>query len=224
MNGHQLLAEVTRFATFLNLRPNIEELLNRLSTDFLVHLKPTVLTVASFVTTNKFKILHESGTKKGKSELTLDELQNDFDSENLVASLMDQQLLRNPKNKQTLLTPISNGKVAAGVVLCECEAQPTEDQTEQAKAIFLLTSSYLFLKVSDNGHNQSISELAINPLSPRQRQVLAGFIEGKTNHEMATELGFSISTIRHETMAIFKTLGASDRKEAAKIAQQHGLI
>jgi DNA-binding NarL/FixJ family response regulator len=84
--------------------------------------------------------------------------------------------------------------------------------------------SYLFLKVSDNGHKQSISDLAINPLSPRQRQILAGFIEGKTNHEMATELGFSISTIRHETMAIFKTLGASDRKEAAKIAQQHGLI
>jgi DNA-binding NarL/FixJ family response regulator len=54
--------------------------------------------------------------------------------------------------------------------------------------------------------------------------VVQGFIEGKTNHELSLELGFSISTIRHETMAIFKTLGASDRKEAAKIAQEQYLI
>ena len=49
-------------------------------------------------------------------------------------------------------------------------------------------------------------------------------VEGKTNHELATDLGFSVSTIRHETMAIFKALGVSDRKEAAQIAQQMDLI
>jgi DNA-binding NarL/FixJ family response regulator len=49
-------------------------------------------------------------------------------------------------------------------------------------------------------------------------------VEGKTNHELATDLGFSVSTIRHETMAIFRALGVSDRKEAAKAAQQMELI
>jgi DNA-binding NarL/FixJ family response regulator len=61
-------------------------------------------------------------------------------------------------------------------------------------------------------------------MSDRQIQILEGMIEGKTNHELATDLGFSVSTIRHETMAIFRALGVSDRKEAAKAAQLMELI
>ena len=219
----RLLSEVTRFASFLNHRPTIDELISRLSNDFLIQLEPARIAVASFVTANRFKVLHQNGDSNGQTELTLQNLQKDFMTENLVASLMDQNLVRHPNNQSSLIAPISNGKVAAGVLLCDCAKKPTDEEIEEAKAILLLTSSYLFLKVSDNGQS-SLSELTVNPLTPRQRQVLAGFIEGKTNHEMALELGFSISTIRHETMAIFKTLGASDRKEAAKIAQQHGLI
>jgi DNA-binding CsgD family transcriptional regulator len=220
---NNLLIEVVRFSNFLNHRPNIDELLSRLATDFLMNLKPTSLAIASLITPTKFKVLNEYGAK-GKSEALLANLASDFFTDNLVQTLMDQNLIKAPKDNKTLITPISNGKVTTGVVLCECEKQPNQEETEAAKAILLLTSSYLFLKVADNGNNHSISELTVNPLTPRQRQVLAGFIEGKTNHELALELGFSISTIRHETMAIFKTLGASDRKEAAKIAQEHGLI
>jgi DNA-binding NarL/FixJ family response regulator len=61
-------------------------------------------------------------------------------------------------------------------------------------------------------------------MSDRQIQILRGMVEGKTNHKLATDLGFSVSTIRHETMAIFRALGVSDRKEAAKAAQQMELI
>ncbi len=219
----KLISEITRFAAFLNLRPNIDELLSRLSNDFLVHLNPQSLSVAAFISSNKLKLLHKNGHSKQDPEVTLQNLQQDFQTDNLVASLLDQNLIFHPNDKKSLLAPISNGKVASGLVLCECEKQPDADVTEEAKAIFLLTSSYLFLKVADNGHAPA-SDFTLNPLTPRQRQILAGFIEGKTNHEMAMELGFSISTIRHETMAIFKILGASDRKEAAKIAQQHSLL
>ena len=55
-------------------------------------------------------------------------------------------------------------------------------------------------------------------LTPRQLLILRGMVEGKTNHEMATEMGFSVSTIRHETMRIYQALAVSDRKEAAKKA------
>lgn len=55
-------------------------------------------------------------------------------------------------------------------------------------------------------------------LTPRQLSILSGMVEGKTNHELATELGFSVSTIRHETMRIYQALSVSDRKEAAKKA------
>ena len=55
-------------------------------------------------------------------------------------------------------------------------------------------------------------------LSQRQILILRGMVEGKTNHELATELGFSVSTVRHETMRIYQALAVSDRKEAAKKA------
>ena len=61
-------------------------------------------------------------------------------------------------------------------------------------------------------------------LSQRQILILRGMVEGKTNHELATELGFSVSTIRHETMRIYQALAVSDRKEAAKKAITLSLI
>ena len=61
-------------------------------------------------------------------------------------------------------------------------------------------------------------------LSVRQLSILRGMVEGKTNHELATEMGFSVSTIRHETMRIYQALAVSDRKEAAKKALTLSLI
>ncbi len=61
-------------------------------------------------------------------------------------------------------------------------------------------------------------------LNQRQIAILRGMVEGKTNHELATELGFSVSTIRHETMRIYQALSVSDRKEAAKKAITLDLI
>ena len=61
-------------------------------------------------------------------------------------------------------------------------------------------------------------------LSQRQILILRGMVEGKTNHELSTELGFSVSTIRHETMRIYQALAVSDRKEAAKKALTLSLV
>ena len=43
-------------------------------------------------------------------------------------------------------------------------------------------------------------------------------VEGKTNHELATEVGFSASTVRPETMRIYQALSVIYRKGAAKKA------
>jgi len=67
-------------------------------------------------------------------------------------------------------------------------------------------------------------ETGAGQLSARQLSILRGMVEGKTNHELATEMGFSVSTIRHETMRIYQALAVSDRKEAAKKAIMLSLI
>ena len=68
------------------------------------------------------------------------------------------------------------------------------------------------------------TEPGSDQLTPRQVSILRGMVEGKTNHELANELGFSVSTIRHETMRIYQALAVSDRKEAAKKAISLALI
>jgi DNA-binding CsgD family transcriptional regulator len=67
-------------------------------------------------------------------------------------------------------------------------------------------------------------ETGTDQLTPRQISILRGMVEGKTNHELANELGFSVSTIRHETMRIYQALAVSDRKEAAKKALSLALV
>ena len=66
--------------------------------------------------------------------------------------------------------------------------------------------------------NSNRSNASRSDFSQRQLQILQGMVEGKTNHELASDLGFSVSTIRHETMRIYQSLGVSDRREAAREA------
>ena len=61
-------------------------------------------------------------------------------------------------------------------------------------------------------------------LTSRQLLILRGMVDGKTNHELAAEMGFSVSTVRHETMRVYQALAVSDRKEAAKKALVLGIV
>lgn len=58
----------------------------------------------------------------------------------------------------------------------------------------------------------------------RQRQVLQLLADGYTNAQIAQQLGFSESTIRHETMRIYRALQADGRKDAVAIALKAGLL
>jgi DNA-binding NarL/FixJ family response regulator len=86
----------------------------------------------------------------------------------------------------------------------------------------------LYLSLSHGGSKvgatTSRDDTGSGQLTPRQLSILSGMVEGKTNHELATELGFSVSTIRHETMRIYQALSVSDRKEAAKKALTLALV
>ena len=61
-------------------------------------------------------------------------------------------------------------------------------------------------------------------LSPRQVRILHLLSEGLTNPQIAARIGFSDSTVRQETMAIYRFLGADGRREAVHIAGLRGLL
>jgi DNA-binding CsgD family transcriptional regulator len=91
-----------------------------------------------------------------------------------------------------------------------------------------LLSFYLiprYKEFFDRRHHQQVDRnISRGDFSARQLQIVKGMVEGKTNHELATDLGYSVSTIRHETMRIFQILGVSDRREAARTALELTII
>lgn len=61
-------------------------------------------------------------------------------------------------------------------------------------------------------------------LTSRQLRVLSLMAKGMTNGQIARVLAFSESTVRQETMAIYRTLQVKGRAEAVDFGRTHGLI
>src|SRR6478752_3124520 len=65
---------------------------------------------------------------------------------------------------------------------------------------------------------------AIDPLTPRELEVLQLVVEGQTNHEIASALGIGTGTVKSHVEHIIAKLGAADRTQAAVRAVQLGLL
>jgi two-component system, NarL family, response regulator LiaR len=61
-------------------------------------------------------------------------------------------------------------------------------------------------------------------LTPREREILALLVAGKTNKGIAQALTLSPLTVRMHVSSILSKLGASNRTEAATLAVQHNLV
>jgi DNA-binding CsgD family transcriptional regulator len=61
-------------------------------------------------------------------------------------------------------------------------------------------------------------------LTERQSAILEGMAAGQTNAQIARSIGFSESTVRQETMAIYRHLGANGRHDATRLAAERGLL
>lgn len=58
------------------------------------------------------------------------------------------------------------------------------------------------------------------PLSSRQRQVLKGVVEGKSNKEIAQALNVAEGTVKMHLAALYRVLGATNRAHAAALGKQ----
>ena len=92
-----------------------------------------------------------------------------------------------------------------------------------ALGLFLsLTHPQEFSSEKELSHEKGLP--SVDSLTKRQLNILKGMVDGKTNHDLATQLGYSVSTIRHETMRIYQALAVSDRREAAQRALEYGWV
>ena len=68
------------------------------------------------------------------------------------------------------------------------------------------------------------SDPPADPLSPRQTDILKGIVDGKSNTDIARELGISPSVVRDHTSVIFEKLGVTNRTEAVAAALRKHLL
>jgi DNA-binding NarL/FixJ family response regulator len=64
----------------------------------------------------------------------------------------------------------------------------------------------------------------VEPLTPRESEVLALVADGLSNRMIASRLGVSDETVKFHLSAIFGKLGASNRTDAVRRAIRRGLI
>ncbi len=217
---------VPKILDLLVQRPNANELLKSLETDLLAQFKLTNTIIFALDSHNISKEIYSNN-------LTLEDKNNGgFNSvlalilpTSNLASLTDSKLGRS-SDDNFLIIPISNGKSLKGYILLELDcAQLSAEDLSLIEIMGKLCAFYLLSELPELKQSNSTEKIASQlQFSARQLQIINGFVEGKTNHELAEDLGFSVSTIRHETMDIFRLLGASDRKEAAKIAQERSIV
>lgn len=66
----------------------------------------------------------------------------------------------------------------------------------------------------------SAAAIALDSLTPRQRDVLRLLAQGKPNKVIARELDISEATVKVHLLSVFRALGARNRTEAVVIAQR----
>jgi DNA-binding NarL/FixJ family response regulator len=74
------------------------------------------------------------------------------------------------------------------------------------------------------GESHSAAEPDVALLTLRQLEVLSRVCQGKTNKQIATELGLSEKTVKAHVTAIFKVLGVVNRTQAVLVARRVGMI
>jgi DNA-binding NarL/FixJ family response regulator len=70
---------------------------------------------------------------------------------------------------------------------------------------------------SDLPGNRTPMSQATWKLSPREMDVLALLVKGKSNREIAAELNLSLGTVKSHLSSMYKKLGVSNRTQAALV-------
>ena len=105
-------------------------------------------------------------------------------------------------------------------IMCDREIKPKPEDLSFVDIIAGLVS----LHVSKQQNRNIQLEERGAYLTKRQITIIDMMGRQMTNMQIARELGYSESTVRHETMRIYETLQANGRREAVALARKLGLV
>lgn len=130
--------------------------------------------------------------------------------------------------------PVTCGTTTYGVISCwvnSAEEELVKDAGAALTFVARLLSTAMALapelnqlQTDGRAQRQQPTLRAIPDLTPRQLDVLALMSERLTNAQVARRLKFSESTVRMETIAIYRALGVHARSDAVRLARELGLV
>ncbi len=179
---------------------------------------------------DSLEFLGEYGFDAGKAKQTFpSEVWRSWDNDEALIALGKNAEPWNRAKNMLMIQLRERGAIHGYLVIRFSDSVADTDHVEEiARNYAVALGLYLSLLHEPTGSASRVvidrGDATSDQLTPRQISILRGMVEGKTNHELANELGFSVSTIRHETMRIYQALSVSDRKEAAKKALSLSLI
>ena len=227
----------SRFVHWLSFKPEIDEITKALATDFLHAYGVSSVRFVALHASSDIEIIGEYGFDQNRvGESTKSMTWRSWSGpDELIALTSTTQ--RWDSTAMICSVPFFNRSVTAGfisLVFTEPRDEATRELIQsEVESYAAIVGLYLSLTDADpslRAHRRlrhALIEQPINvdvELTERQLKILRGMATGKTNHALALELGYSVSTIRHETMRIFNTLNVSDRKTSAQVAIDMGLI
>jgi DNA-binding CsgD family transcriptional regulator len=132
------------------------------------------------------------------------------------------------KEASHLALPLAKSSVPVGAMLLVMGAEmatppvsePVAQLLSKLGAFFVEVRPRLSLQTRANGNGQHRPE----QLSTRQIQIVQLIGASLTNGQIGKELSLSESTIRQETIKIYRAMGVSGRDEAVAAAKKLGLV
>ena len=121
--------------------------------------------------------------------------------------------------------PIVKDKTIAGSLSSVVKKSSGITPFNEQELTVVSNMAYLFLSLSGMPEVVKDAESAANgELSKRQHEIVMMMGKGMTNAQIANELILSESSIKQESVKIFKSLGVENRRDAVRRARNSGLI
>ena len=152
-----------------------------------------------------------------------------FDSHPLSDAARDREIkvVPHPMNSDFDLwaTPILKDELTAGTLSSVSIKGAQIERFSDTEMTSIGNLAYLFLSASGVPEIVKDREVAATgQLTDRQYEILLYMAKGKTNMEIAEILILSESSIKQESVKIFRALGVANRQDAVKKARGSGLI
>jgi DNA-binding CsgD family transcriptional regulator len=222
--------DIRTFIDWLSYHPTCDEISRALVMEYMAPLGACCARVGRLHADDSLEFLGEYGFDAGQAKQTFpSEVWRSWDNDEALIALGKNAAPWSPSKNLLMVQLRERGAVHGYLVLRFSKpVEDTESVEEVARNYAVALGLYLSLAHEPGSASTRTvidrMETGTDQLTPRQISILRGMVEGKTNHELANELGFSVSTIRHETMRIYQALAVSDRKEAAKKALSLALV